>query len=141
MNIYISHARKDYDLALKLAARLEGEGITVLHPELEPTPDENWAMKLGKSLENADFMVFLLTPGAFEADLLRKDFEFALGSKRFEGRVFSVVVGASLETGKDIPWILLKQPYRQIASAKGFGLVAEEIESLCAAAGASPTHA
>ena len=59
MKLFISHARKDNDLALKLAGRLESEGFTVLRPEMDIAPDENWATKVGKALEDSDFMVFL----------------------------------------------------------------------------------
>jgi hypothetical protein len=45
-------------------------------------------------------MVVLLTPGALASGWLRQDIEFALGSKKYEGRVFSVFVGPALEAGK-----------------------------------------
>jgi hypothetical protein len=133
MNIYVSHARKDSNLALELAGRLRKEGLTVVHPELEITPDGNWALKIGKALKKSDFMVFLLTPGTLEADWVRMDLEFALGSKKYEGRVFSVFIGPALAAGKEVPWILLKQPHRRLESADGFGKVAKEIAALCSA--------
>src|SRR5438045_702562 len=107
MKIYISHARKDSRLALTLATQLEAEGLTVLHPETEISPGDNWAKKVGKALQDSEFMVFLLTPGAFEADWMREDVGFALGLKKYDGHVFSVVVGPKLAASKDIPWILL----------------------------------
>jgi hypothetical protein len=51
MNIYLSHARKDLALAFQLAERLEAEGFTVLHPEADIVPGENWAAKIGAALE------------------------------------------------------------------------------------------
>ena len=141
MNIYLSHARKDSELALQLASRLKGEGLSVLHPETGIAPGENWAKEIGKALERSEFMVFLLTPGALQADWVRKDVEFALGSKKYEGRVYSVFVGSTPEAGKEMPWILMKLPHRQVKSVKNFDEVAKEIEAQCNASAASPSHA
>ena len=136
MKIFISHARKDSDLALKLADRLKRSGFAVLRPETEMAPDE-----LGSAPQYSEFMIFLLTPGALEADTLRKDIEYALGSKKYDGRVFSVFVGPTIAAGKDMPWILLKLPWRQVESAKDFGEVAHAIENECAKSEKSSSNA
>jgi hypothetical protein len=141
MKVFISHALKDSGLALQLADQLAGAGLTVLYPGTEIAPGENWAMKIGKALQRSEFIVFLFTPGAFSADWLRKEVEFALGSMKYEGRVFSVFVGPTLETGKDMPWILLRLPHRQVESAKKFGEVAKDIAALCTDAEAGSPHA
>src|SRR5438874_656684 len=111
MNVYISHARKDADLALRLAKRLEDMDLTVVHPQSDGMPGENWASELGKALQDAEFMVILLTPGAFERDVVRMDVEFALGAEKFDGRVFTVFVGPTKLAGKNVPWILLSLPH------------------------------
>jgi hypothetical protein len=131
MKIFISHAHKDLGLALQLADRLKDAGLTVSHPGMDVAPGENWAIKVGKALQRSDFIVFLLTPGALEADWVLKDVEFALGAKKYDSRVFSVFVGPTLQAGKDMPWILLKLPHRQVESAKGLGDVAQDIAALC----------
>jgi hypothetical protein len=144
MNIYLSHARKDIGLALQLAERLESEGFTVLHPETDPEPGGNWASKIAKALKSSDFMVFLFTPGAMESDTVHNDVELALGSKKYEDRVFSVIVGATnraYPAGNDVPWILLKQPHKQVESAKGFAKVVKEIAAQCANSNESSSHA
>ena len=96
---------------------------------------------MGKALEDADWMVLLLTPAAMESDSLRQNLEFALGSRQYEGRVFSVFVGPTLEAGKDLPWILLKLPHRQVESAKRFGEVVKHLKSLVADSDLSPSNA
>src|SRR5438477_9834875 len=118
MKIFLSHARKDEALARQLAQRLTRGGFTVWISEKEIAPGDNWAKKIGKALEASELMVFLFTPAAMESDRLRQDFEFAIGSRKYEDRVFSVFVGPTLEAGKDVPWILLKLPHRQVESAK-----------------------
>ncbi|GEM_PF-802467 len=141
MNIYLSHARKDSGLALQLAERLKSEGLVVLHPETEIVTGENWAKKIGKALQDADFMVFLLTPGAFDGDWMRMDVEFALGSRKFEGRVFSVFVGPASQLSTDVPWILLKLPHRQVESARSLHRVANEVKAQCTATERIASHA
>ena len=141
MSIYLSHARKDSELALQLAKRLKREGLTVLHPATDRAPGENWAKEMGEALDKSDFMVFLLTPGAMEADWVRKDVEFALGSQKYEGRVYSVLMGPTAEAGNDVPWILLKQAHRRVESSKAFGKVAKEIAEQCSAAESSTSNA
>src|SRR5262249_16045924 len=124
MKIFLSHARKDSHLARQLADRLATKGFAPWIFQEEITPADNWAEKIGKALDDSELMVILLTPAALRSDsLLRQDIEFALGSRKYECRVFSVFVGSALEAGKDMPWILLKLPHRQIESAKSFGEV------------------
>ena len=103
MNIYLSHARKDSVVALQLARRLESEGFAVLHPETEIVPGENWAAKVSGALRDSEFMVFLMTPGALESDILRHNIELALSSKKYAGRVFTVVLASTYHSLSD-PW-------------------------------------
>jgi hypothetical protein len=130
MNVFLSHARKDSALARQLAERLTRAGLTVWIADDQIVPGENWAKKIGKALDAAGLMVILLTPRALESDSVRQDIEFALSSRKFEGRVFSVFVGSTLEAGKDMPWILLKLPHARVESAKDFPDVVKEIQSL-----------
>jgi hypothetical protein len=141
MKVFLSHARKDGALARQLADQLTRSGFAVWIPEEEIGPGDNWAKKIGKALENSEWMVILLTPRALDSDWLLLDIEFALGSKKYEGRVFSVFVGPTLEAGKDVPWILWKLPHRRIKSAKDFANVVKEIKALSARSGMSHSHA
>jgi hypothetical protein len=130
MKVFLSHARKDGDLARQLADRLARGGFEVWNSQDEVAPGDNWAKKVGAALDDSELMVILLTPGALESDWLRQDIEFALGTKRFEGRVFSVFVGPTLQAGKDMPWILLKLPHHQVESSKDFDAVVKRIRML-----------
>jgi hypothetical protein len=86
-------------------------------------------------------MVLLLTPAAMESESLRQNLEFALGSSKYESRLFSVFVGPTQEAGRDVPWILLRLPHRQVESAKGFGEVVKDIQALAACSDVSPSNA
>jgi hypothetical protein len=114
MKVFLSFARKDISIARSLAEQLSKAGLEVWNAEDEIGPGENWAKKIGKALDESQLMVVLLTPKAMESEWLRQEIEFALGSRKYEGRVFTVFAGPVLEAGKDVPWILLKLPHRQV---------------------------
>lgn len=141
MKLFLSHARKDESLARELGERLARGGFTVWMSEDQIGPGENWAKKIGKALDESELMVILLTPKALESDWLRQSIEFAIGSKKYEGRVFSVFVGPTLEAGKDLPWILLKLPHCQVESARNFGAVVKEVQALSTDSGVSRSNA
>jgi TIR domain len=141
MKVFLSHARKDAALAHKLAGRLGRAGFSVWNSEAEVAPGDNWAKKIGNALEESELMVILLSPGALESDWLRQDIEFGLGAKKFEGRLFSVFVGPTLEAGKDMPWILLKLPHIQIGSESDFAEAVKGIRTLSANSGLSHSNA
>ncbi len=116
-------------------------GFTVWIPDAEVAPGDNWAKKIGKALDESDMMVILLSPRALESDTLWQDIQFALGSKRYDGRVFSVFVGPTPAAPKETPWILLKLPHRQVRSARDFGQVVKQIRKMSADADLSASNA
>jgi hypothetical protein len=141
MKVFLSHARKDSTLARQLADCLSRAGITIWAADDEIVPGQNWAKKVGKALDAAELMVILLTPRALESDSVRQDIEFALTSRKLEGRVFTVFVGPTLKVGKDIPWILLTLPHQQVESAQDFPEVVKEIQILASGSSASHSNA
>jgi hypothetical protein len=131
MNIFLSYARKDDGLARDLAKRLRRAGFRVWDRDFDIEPGENWARKTGEALDAADFMVFLLTPGALASDIVHNDYKYAIMAQEFAHRVFTVFVGSAKAAAADA-WMLLKLPHRRVASAKEFAAVVKEIQELCA---------
>lgn len=141
MDIFLSHAAKDAALAGELGEALQRAGFGVLPSQDNVRSDINWARRVGLALDQAEWMVVLLTPGAVESDpSLRQNIEFALGSQRYEHRVFTVFVGPAAKAEKDVPWILLMQPHEQVASARAFKSVVKKIKA-CITAGVSHSNA
>lgn len=138
MQVLLTHARKDDELARQLADRLQRNGLTVWSYQDQISAGENWAKKLGRALDDSELMVILLTPRAMDSDLVRQSIEFALTSKKYAGRVFSVFVGPTVGVPKDMPWILLKLPHCQVQSAADFDEVVKAIREL---AGVSHSNA
>ena len=133
MNIFLSHARDDDILARDLAKRLRRGRFRVWDRQLGVEPGENWAKKTGEALDAANFMVFLLTPTAYQSDLVRSDIAFALMSKQFAHRVFSVMFGAEKKKSER-PSILELLPHRYVKSADDFDDVVKDIKAFFPAA-------
>lgn len=104
-------------------------------------PGDNWAKKVGKALASSELMVVLLTPKGRESDCLRHDIDFALGSRKYEHRVFSVLAGVEAKASKDVPWILLKLPHCQVESAEEFRDAVRKIQALGNGSYLSHSHA
>ena len=130
MKVFLNHARKDNGLARELRLRLEPEGFSVWTAEDQIFPGDDWAKKVAKALEDSDLMVVLLTPRAFESEFLRQNVQFGLGPRKYAERVFTVFVGPTIEAGKDVPWILLRLPNRQVGSSGEFGDVVRDIRNM-----------
>lgn len=130
MKVFLSHARKDDRLARELGDSLQQEGFSVWDSQHQIVPGENWARKVAKGLDDSELMVVLITPRSSESDSLRRDIQFAIGSEKFENRLFTVLVGPTMTAGKDVPWILLELPHRQVESAKEFAQVARDIQQM-----------
>ncbi len=130
MQIFLSHAAKDADLARILRSRLKAAGFSVWAPADEIFPGDNWAQKIAEALNDSEMMVILVTPRAFESESLRRNVQFVIGSEKYAERVFTVFVGPTTEARKDIPWILLRLPHRQIESPKEFRQVVKDIRQM-----------
>lgn len=108
MQVYISHAIADRDLALRLIAELRRSGFNVWSPEDHIYPGDNWAKETGKALEFSELMVVIFSARANDSSMLRQDVQFALTSGGYRGRVIPVLLGfKSPATSDDLPWVLL----------------------------------
>lgn len=128
MKVFISHSSKDELLARELAAELSAIGLEVWDPDEEIEPGDNWALKVGQALEESDLMVVLLTPRAMDSDSLRRNIDHAISTARYKDRLFTVLVGPTVASPADVPWILLRLPHKQIErTSEELRRVAQEI--------------
>ena len=102
MRIFISHVQQDAGLAKELSRNLESQGFEVFDPAVEVLPGDDWYQVIGEGLAASQAMVVLISPESARSDAVQGEIEYALGSKRFEGRLIPVEV----EPTKDVPWIL-----------------------------------
>jgi hypothetical protein len=104
MQVFLSYSTADEDFAKKLGSHLSMRGIEVWDPSEQLLPGDNWALKIGQALEESRAMIVLLSPDSMKSEWVRRDIEYALGDRNYEGRIFPVVVRRT----EEVPWILHK---------------------------------
>jgi hypothetical protein len=107
MQVFISYACEDSELAKRLSRWLEVAGFDVWLDESNILPGDNWAEKVSQALKESQAMVVLVSPAAMDSKWVRHEIEFALGAKEYRGRLVPVFVGPRDKIPEDrLPWIL-----------------------------------
>ena len=101
MKVFISYDRSDQEWAQQLASSLSAAGHVVWY-DRNILPGDNWGLELGKALEESNAMIVLLSPDGVKSPYVQREIEYALSSKKYEGRLIPVVVRPTT----DIPWVL-----------------------------------
>jgi hypothetical protein len=102
MNVFISYAAPDRDLAHFVAKALNERNFTVLHPDETFPPGQNWGTHLAHALEGANAMLVFLSEQAAASENVRNEVSFALGSKQYAERLIPILIG----NPRSVPWIL-----------------------------------
>jgi hypothetical protein len=107
LTVFISHAHADVERARELADRLRRDGFDTFLDVEHIAPGENWSLAIGQALERAGAIVLLLSKDWSKSENSKRELDFALGSRRLEGRVVPVVVPGTPERSlRSLPWIL-----------------------------------
>ena len=102
MNVFVSHLRKDSELADKVAAKLRRRGYGVVTGGSVGPGDS-----LSAQLEKCDAMIALLPPTSYQSRWVREEVEFGLSHHRFQGRFLPVLIGDGFDDAHtSVPWIL-----------------------------------
>lgn len=107
MKVFISHAQSDAKWADLLRRGLKEEGVEAVDPSTDIFPGENWGLKYGRALEQADAMIVLISPASAKSEYVNREIAYALSSPRFRDRLIAVQVRPTADT----PWILTKQSF------------------------------
>ena len=110
MKIFLSYSSEDRVIAERLALQLKKGGLDIWDPAEALFPGDNWALHIGNALQESDAMVVLVSPHSMKSQWVRQEFEFAMGSDRYKGRLIPVLVKPT----KDMPWILKRFPMVKI---------------------------
>jgi hypothetical protein len=102
MKVFISYSGADEKWADVLRPALARHDIDVWNPASQISPGDNWGLKYGKALQNADAVVVLLSPDSVKSDWVKHEIEYALSSPQFQDRLIPVLVRPT----EEIPWIL-----------------------------------
>lgn len=116
MQVFISHSDSDSLLAARVSRALQKTGLKVWNQGFDLLPGDNWAAEVGRALEMSEAMVVLLTPNSVSSSHVRREIEYALGSKNYSNRLIPVVVGGreQVPMGK-VPWIVRQLPWIELA--------------------------
>lgn len=102
MDVFLSYAHEDRELAEELADRLAIEGIKVWVADRELYPGDNWPLEVGKALQRSDAMIVMLSPAYVSSPRLQNEYSYALGAANYRQRVIPVIA----RSGEDVPWML-----------------------------------
>lgn len=110
MKVFLNYAHADAALAERVCRALTNNGLDVSDPQRDHLPGDNWADEVARALEESEAMVVLLTPGPMSPEV-RRNIEYALGSKNYSNRLIPVVVGDPKAFPTTvIPWIVRRMP-------------------------------
>ena len=118
MQVFISHSDSDSLLAARVSRALQKTGLKVWNQGFDLLPGDNWAAEVGRALEMSEAMVVLLTPNSVRSSHVRREIEYALGSKNYSNRLIPVVVGGreQVPMGKvRNSWIVRQLPWIELA--------------------------
>lgn len=116
MNIFISHASEDRELASRLAAELKVSGFDVWLDSMV-LPGDNVYEQMGEALRKSDALVALLSPVSLKSDWFKHDISFALGNIDFKDRLIVALAAPRDEIAMDrIPWVLNRLPMIDLAN-------------------------
>jgi WD40 repeat protein len=76
--VFISYARKDgEDLARQTRERLEQQGIPVWQDRVKMEGGRDWWLQITGALNQVEFMVLIMTPGAIASEIVGKEWRYA----------------------------------------------------------------
>jgi hypothetical protein len=106
MKVFISYTRKDGEIAQRLVQQLKDAGFEAWD-DREIMPGDNWAEKISQALKESQAMVVLISAAALNSEWVRREIEFALGTKKYSGKPIPVFIGRRDDIPKSkLPWIL-----------------------------------
>lgn len=112
MQVFMSYAYADKEIAQRIAQYLRVSGFEVWDPATDLLPGDNWGDALGNALRHSQAMVVLFTPRSIDSPNVEKEASYALGDKEFAGRVVPVLADGI--TLSDIPWVFRLKVFHSI---------------------------
>jgi hypothetical protein len=101
MNVFLSYSQRDERFARRIAEELAGFGFSIWD-DTRIAAGANWALEIGKALEQSDAMVVLISPDYLASQWAQREIEYGLSTSKYKGRLIPVLVRPT----SDVPWIL-----------------------------------
>jgi hypothetical protein len=129
---FIAHGDADREFASEIAVSLRESGVDSWVDARDSEPGVNWLRSAARALDRADAMILIFSTESSAAPELRKAFEFAITTPRFENRLITIERRARREAPFRYPWILRDLPF--IREAQDPRSVADEVIEILRAA-------
>jgi TIR domain len=133
--VYLSHTRKEQDLANEIAGVLSSRGIKVWDDQ-QVTAGADWANEIADALKKSDSMIVLLRPYSYSSSWVRSELDHALFDERYKNRLLPVLIEeAEEEAFARLPWILttiqsLRLSHKESTKSRAIRIVDRFIELL-----------
>ncbi len=76
--IFISYSRKDgFDFTRDLRQKLEQQGFSLWQDVINLEGGRDFWLQITEALDNVEFMVLVLTDGAMQSPIVRKEWRYA----------------------------------------------------------------
>jgi TIR domain len=97
--VFVSYSQPDYDCAMELVARIEGEGINCWIAPRDIAPSADWAAEIIDAISNAHVMILVFSASSNDSPQVRREVERAVHKQVsiLPFRVENVLPSKSLE--------------------------------------------
>jgi TIR domain len=97
--VFVSYSQPDYECAMELVARVEGEGINCWIAPRDIAPSADWAAEIIDAISNARVMILVFSTSSNDSPQVRREVERAVHKNVsiLPFRIESVVPSKSLE--------------------------------------------
>jgi TIR domain-containing protein len=122
-SVFISYARRDSPFADRLAEALERRGINVSY-DRKIAVGQNWEEVLSDMLSQATFVTCVMTPGYFQSEWTKQEWQHALVRETQEKRVVLLPI---LCEPTDVPVALRTKRYADLTDSAEFTRGVDEL--------------
>jgi hypothetical protein len=89
--IFVSYAREDSELALKLCGDLKIAGVNVWLDQLDIPPGKHWDRAVEEALERSKYLIVILSPSSVASDNVMDEVSYAIDEKK---HIVPVIIGS-----------------------------------------------
>jgi hypothetical protein len=120
VQVFLSHAFTDAELAHRVGAALQKAGFRVWDYNTDVMPGDNPGERLAEALRESEAMVVLLTADSVRSANITHEVGYALGNQNYRGRLIPVVAAPPSQLRReDIPWVLRGMPVVELSGSNG----------------------
>lgn len=110
VEVFLSHSSDDADTAIEIARVLGECGISTWYAPREIVGSQKWQDEIGAALGRCDWFMLLLSPGAVRSMWVRRELQYALIQRRYDGRITPVLISPC--DPDNLSWVL--QTFQQV---------------------------